>query len=190
MTVIGERFIFLHVPKTGGKWVTRVLEIIGAEVIPIAPHADLRSVSTFGGRIRVAFVREPLSWYQSWWRHRHTFGDWNESEPLDRFGRGSFEEFLLGVTQNLPGFCTEFFERFTGPAEMSIEFIGRYETLVDDLIEALHMAGETFDEDAVRTLAPLNVSSPNIRGEYSLEARERVKAVERRAYERFYPDEL
>lgn len=40
-----------------------------------------------------------------------------------------------------------------------LDFIGRYESLVEDLIRALRMAGETFDPALLRSVPPANVSS-------------------------------
>ena len=80
--------VFLHIPKTGGNWVTRILEeldLIDTEVPH--KHADVchffsqwskQGRGIFGGRLgrdrsqakqdkpfMFCFVRNPLSWYES-----------------------------------------------------------------------------------------------------------------------------
>jgi hypothetical protein len=66
MTAVGCRIIFLHVRKTGGNWPIRAMKAAGVELHNVAIHADLASASSYDGRYRIAFVREPLSWYRSW----------------------------------------------------------------------------------------------------------------------------
>ena len=82
--------VFLHIPKTGGNWVTTALKEAGLvyrdfgyhkhldwyrssecpsfqpfwrRFLPSSLWCDMRSVFTF------CFVRHPLSWYESWWRY-------------------------------------------------------------------------------------------------------------------------
>jgi hypothetical protein len=51
------------------------------------------------------------------------------------------------------------FEEYVGPPENEIEFVGRFERLADDLVRALHFAGETFDERKLREGPPLNTTT-------------------------------
>jgi hypothetical protein len=187
MTSLSSRIVFLHVPKTGGTWAVHAMQAAGIELVTIGPHVDLHEVGNNNGRIRVAFVREPLSWYGSWWRHRHTFNDWRDDEPLDQIGRAPFDTFLTDAMRMFPSFLSDFFERFTGPPDSAIEFVGRYERLADDLVDALALAGESFDERIIRALKPINVSSPEAYASCSQEIALRLKETEVRAYQRFYP---
>jgi hypothetical protein len=50
------------------------------------------------------------------------------------------------------------FEDYVGPTNREIEFVGRFERLADDLVHALRLSGETFDETDLRRTAPVNVS--------------------------------
>ena len=82
--------VFLHVPKTGGNWVTTVLKEAGlvqrdfgyhkhldwhrtAECSGLQPFWKRFLPSCFWSDMRAAytfcFVRHPLSWYESWWRY-------------------------------------------------------------------------------------------------------------------------
>lgn len=85
--------VFLHIPKTGGNWVTRVLEESNLVAFRFShKHADLKHL-TFAGKtwkkrlqnklrysLRKAqfgdqdpymfcFVRHPLKWYESWFKY-------------------------------------------------------------------------------------------------------------------------
>jgi len=85
--------VFLHIPKTGGTWVTQVLEECGLIRCRFShKHADLHRVMysprycpwqhakrclRFGrawhagvaDAYKFCFVRHPLRWYESWWRY-------------------------------------------------------------------------------------------------------------------------
>jgi hypothetical protein len=190
MTAIGKGFAFLHVPKTGGTWAIRAMEAAGVSVSDVGAHADLDTIRPYGDLFRFAFVREPLSWYRSFWSHRHTFHDWDEDGYLDQVGRAPFEDFLNDAMARYPGYLVGLFELFTGPVGAEIEFVGRYESLVDDLVEALRRAGQSFDEDALRNYPAWNVSSHNLEMRCSAELANRLKEAEYPVYERFYPEHL
>src|SRR5687768_757984 len=81
---------FLHVPKTGGNWVATVLK----ELFPTAQRigkihatrkqADRADLFTF------AFVRHPLTWYQSYFSYKQRRGwepenDWDQTVRRDSF---------------------------------------------------------------------------------------------------------
>ena len=87
-----DRFLFIHVPKTGGMWVTEALQEAGVEVeeeIGATPEHPLLSELERRGRFTFAFVREPLSWYASIWKFRNYFhlhkGPTEGQLPYDRF---------------------------------------------------------------------------------------------------------
>ena len=50
------------------------------------------------------------------------------------------------------------FEDYVGLEGRQIEFVGRFERLTDDLVEGLKLAGETFDEKALRAIPAFNQS--------------------------------
>src|ERR1700692_4743238 len=99
--------VFLHIPKTGGTWITRVLERLDLiEVSFGKEHADFDRVfwhnrfyrdgktlrQIFRGKLgsprspvippdcfKFCFVREPLAWYESWWRYMQSL-NWKSWE--------------------------------------------------------------------------------------------------------------
>ncbi len=190
MTAIGSGLAFLHVPKTGGTWAVRAMEAAGVSLADIGMHADRNDLPLHGEFFCFAFVREPLSWYRSWWCHRHTFCDWQDGQPLDQVGRAPFEQFVSDALGRFPGYVSDLFEQFTGPVGAEIDFVGRYESLVDDLIEALRRGNQTFTESVIRSYPATNVSSRILDTHCRRDIIDRLKETEHRAYERFYETEL
>ena len=90
--------VFLHIPKTGGSWVTQVLKDCGLLRFRFShKHADMRRVldsprlyryqhwkrsARFGlswhmpvaDAFKFCFVRHPLDWYRSWWQYMSKHG--------------------------------------------------------------------------------------------------------------------
>ena len=84
--------VFLHIPKTGGTWVTRALKHLGLVRCEFGhQHADMTRVLRYSAfpngkssdgvpnpspppdissaTFRFCFVRHPLAWYESWWSY-------------------------------------------------------------------------------------------------------------------------
>jgi len=178
---------FLHVPKTGGNWVSTVLRELfpGAQRMgnihttrKSAPRPDL---------LTFAFVRHPLTWYQSYFSYKQHKG-WDSSNDWDDVVRSdSFVDFVESALDHSPAYYSKLLRRFVGRAGDEIEFIGRCESLSDDLIRALELAGEAFDADVIRNTPPVNQSCydqhPAV---YPDALMHRVLEVEAEAVQRFY----
>lgn len=88
MAVILKRSAILHIPKTGGKYVTDVLEANGIsyDKTPNKPCTGMQNLINRGHSShclpfdepvyqntlnrRACFLRHPLTWYQSYWAYR------------------------------------------------------------------------------------------------------------------------
>lgn len=197
-TVLGDGFAFIHIPKTGGTWATHAM--IEAR-IPLRepevenPHDDYAAkghaqlgdlpdadVFTF------AFVRHPLDWWRSFWGHRMREGwIYPEHEIDSRAASEDFDDFIDQVVRNLPGWLGEFYERYVGPPAQPISFIGRFESLADDLEQALALAGVDYDTDALRRSPRRNEGDyETFPAEYRPDLRRRLERAERHAIKRFY----
>ncbi|MDH3648120.1 MAG: sulfotransferase family protein [Saprospiraceae bacterium] len=199
--------IFLHVPKTGGSWVTKVLEEQGLVKRRICHiHADLDRIYRYKylGKIlrselsqvvkpyfstswKIAlkkqyptgtkltselpfifcFVRNPIDWYLSFYRYMVLEGwprlgdsrhptDWHPCSDLNELPNETFDLFIDSLQQIYPGFLTSMYSKYTDPR---ISFVGKQETLVDDLITVLRHLNLTFDEDQIRTTRVVNQSN-------------------------------
>jgi len=189
-TVVGERIAFVHVPKTGGTWAVNAMRMAGIDLRPLDSdrfhgHVPLLDRERFA----IGFVREPLSWYESFWRHRQRFQDFEKANPLDRFSRLEFPRYLERVCEKMPGFLSEQYEQYVGPPEDPIDFIGRYERLADDLVRALNLAGEEFNEAKLRACRPANVAGGEV-PPYDVELARALRSSEHAAVSRFYPELL
>jgi hypothetical protein len=185
-----DRLIFIHVPKTGGTWVSKAMKTAGLRLEPegYSEHPFFHEVDR-RNRFSFAFVRDPLHWWGSEWRFRrnHHYRDL-VNHPYDRWLELGFDVFIEQVIEHCPGFLSRTYDRHIGTIEDSVDFVGRYEHLQDDLVKALRLAGEEFDEGVVRSLRSTNESGDPV---WLLpEALHALMEAEKPAYERFYPELL
>ncbi len=188
--LFNDRFAFVHVPKTGGTWVAVALK---ATISDLQEPVDPKRRGHFTwdqlpNHFRFGFVRDPVTWYASHWRHRKTHEDWNGSQVDEAIRKTrDFAGFVRTVTSEHPGFLSAMYEAFLGPPG-AVQFIGRYENLVDDLVTAVVLSGEAYDLElvdfeALRGIWPVNTAESKV--ELTPELREMIAASEHEAMGRF-----
>ena len=98
------RVVYVHVPKTGGTQTAAILRARGA-IKEGAEHGPIRVVShdTRAASTCVATLRDPWSWYASWYEHALTLGD-EGARRLSAWGRGAtdWRSVMHGVTHPEP----------------------------------------------------------------------------------------
>lgn len=209
--------VFIHVPKTGGTWVTRAMRHHGLSRGQIGwkhalpEHIDhvvryhglhfLRRWAFRGltpGALRAAFkfvfVRNPVTWYESWWKFRA--GNWDSfrpqpeepQRPIDDCGNDDFDTFLGNVLDRHPGHLSRMYARYTDRTD----FVGRYERLLPDLLRALAAAGAAADASQIACFPQQNISRARLGlPEWDPVTLARLIAAERDAIERYgYWDEV
>jgi hypothetical protein len=190
-SLYNDRFAFIHVPKTGGTWATAALRATIPDLQEPAIEGDRRGPFLWNevpdGIFRFGFVRDPATWYRSHWTHKKTHEDYaTQPDAFDVAIRESsdFPDFVQSVTARVPGHLSKLYELFLGPPG-AIEYVGRYENLVEDLISALEKATDLDEADyeEIRRLAPVNTG--NTTAEITPDLRELIAASERQAVERF-----
>jgi hypothetical protein len=188
--LIFSNAVFLHVPKTGGTWVKAAVARAGIEfdeyIVDGDIHGDL-SYCPCRDRFTFAFVREPLSLYQAYWRFKTMVG-WDARNPFDMDTQATaFDAWVENVLRLEPAWCSRMFEDYVGRTpEEGIDFVGRYESLADDLVRALRMIGISFHEQAIRETPPVNVSNvSHALTQWKAELAARVRTSEQRAIARF-----
>jgi len=197
-TFVTQRMIFVHVPKTGGSWVTEAVRSAGVPAWAPAPtsgrddpvhaHADLREVAA-SDRFSVAFVRHPLDWWRSYWGHRMRAG-WDPASGIDDAASDDFNEFVVKVLDRGEWSFDRVVRRFVGLPSPSVDFVGRFEHLLEDTCDALRLAGEEFSTDAITRLAPANANDyGRFPAAYRPEVAARLAEAERETIERFYADD-
>jgi hypothetical protein len=218
--------VFIHIPKTGGNWVTSILTKMGVVDREVGDkHSDfartyhaLHQLENHswverlkGAKVTLqaprdtfyfSFVRNPLKWYESWfkymnqasrswcdWGTRGNPSDWHPNSPLNGTGSIDFSEFLGRALSTRYGFVTEMF--FAATPEY-VNFVGRQENIRADLIEALTLANENFDEALIMESAPVGVSKPEkiIKPVWSYQDALKVAQAEWAAIQRFQYSEV
>lgn len=218
--------VFLHIPKTGGTWVWTVLNALGLVRARLGhEHADLmhaawhdrfcsdakllrqllrkfaRSarapVTMPADSFKFCFVREPLKWYESYWRFMQSLewtplGDensptnWHPNAMLNGLGSPDFNTFMDNVNRKRPGYVTEMYGWYTPPG---IAFVGRQEFLREDLEKALKLMKVDCDPEYVKQLPIINQSPAKFpTPEWDPKVRRKTLLSEYAAYARFgYP---
>jgi hypothetical protein len=202
--------IFIHIPKTGGQWVVSALERTGVPVgslgvVHTSPD-EIAETPEFKDREFIfAMVRHPLTWYQSMWAHQMD-DKWEPIDARDWFtprwlefwanftkhcSSSRFQEFVENCLDVYPdGLVSTLYEAYT----KECVFVGKQERLIGDLLEAMKIAGEKFDETRL-----VGAAARNVRGglahrqracAYTTELVDRVMLVERRAIQQFGYDQV
>lgn len=196
--------LFLHVPKTGGNWVSDVLEAQGlvyahvggkhaglAQLAPLIRLLDTPRRYDKPNRplVPFCFVRHPLAWYQSWfrmnaargWPHWATDAEvWNPSVMLNGLSGTTFEDFLARVLAERPGFLSALYGFYTKDAH----FVGRQEQAADDLLTVLGHLQLTVDAGRLTRHPRANVSD-GIDTTLSGDLQAELERVEAEAYARY-----
>jgi hypothetical protein len=187
MSVLHEKFGFIHVPKTGGTWAVHAMEHAGIELDILGEGRDRHvAYREIRAPFRFGFVREPAMWYRSFWAHKKRQRDYAANpHPFEEAVRSStdFAGFVSTATSEVPCYLSKLYEFFLGPPG-AIEYVGKQENLVEDLIAALQGAGVEFDPDDVRAVPPVNEGSDDM-PEITPELQQLIVTSERPAYERF-----
>lgn len=187
MSALHEKFGFIHVPKTGGTWAVQAMDQAGIKVIVMGEGADRHvPYDKVPGPFRFGFARDPATWYRSYWVHKKRREDYPAvPDRFDQAVRAStdFPSFVEAVTSYVPHYVSDLYEYFLGPPG-AIEYVGRQENLVEDLVAALKLAGVEFDPDALRAVPPVNEGTEDM-PEITPELRQMIVTSERRAYDRF-----
>jgi hypothetical protein len=190
-----EKLLFIHIQKTGGRSIAKVLkqeipdvtEVFGTHDFALRARSALRS--EYSQLSKLAFVRNPwdrlVSWYvmirqrEMVWPRRRLFRLWQYA--LDH--STSFEEFVLNCTETIhdvdgkKSFWYNQLDYLTDDnGQLIVDFVGKYETLERD-------AKEVF-----RTLGLNDVEIPHVgksqRSHYSEYYSDRTKNIVAERYSR------
>lgn len=177
MPIMTPKILLYHIPKCGGKWAKEALRrglyhpetdyggrpktsgernslgLYREHAIPAGIHESEKR-----GRLSVCFVRHPVAWYRSFWCFRIKSKSYDKNFPLDDMMDDNYENFINDVLDAYPnGFVTQLFQNYTGKDLSNINFVGKQEQLADDLVEALTISGQEFDEGRLRRTKMINV---------------------------------
>jgi len=150
--IINNKLCFIHVPKTAGSFVIRALQQKCNTTTIGSSHDGSETVSRLTTLPMFCFVREPLSWFISWWKYwksrptamiktKNVYinkprGEFDKlfSPAMIRFTNiDSFNESLDIYNNEYPGFIYKLFDHYT----TKCCYIGKQESMSDNLIEVL-----------------------------------------------------
>ena len=189
--IIKKNIFYLHIPKTGGNWVRNVFVKSGIKLKlsnKISKHAtyDLlvgHKTSRLGLEFATSFlnpdpqtgircfcvVRNPLLWYESWFRYQLDKGwknwghngaffyrDWHCMSPLNMPPQNDFNKFMSIVNEIAPGFLTYLYHSFALPSNARVL---KNEMLRDDLIKLNRDWEMGLDESIIINSAKINIST-------------------------------
>lgn len=194
-----DKSVFYYIPRTGSVWVSEMIRVNNKNAKDVTERpAKVKNENytkyLFGlfnrhtapklkdDLFSFCFVRHPIAWYASLWRAvmGRTRGI-DQRFALADCWSNSFEEFVSNSLNKYPkGFLTQMYRYFD-----NVDFIGRHENLREDLITALTLAGEKFDEDMIRNQPAVNVANYN-EVELSKELTERITENEKWVIDKFY----
>ena len=127
---------FIHIPKTGGTWVKKVMGEVGtlgrsgnSHTLPDKYHREYKFFT---------IVRDPAEWLRSAWNHRvscgwaaHPYeGPWNDFCLMtDEYKSDDFKEFAETVAVKLPGVVGWLFGCYVTPEVKWMRIEEAYEFL-------------------------------------------------------------
>lgn len=120
--------------------------------------------------------------------HPWESGRWHPQRPIDSCGNDDFNIFIANILREYPGYVTEMYGWYTE----GVDFIGKNESLEDDLIKALEKAGLQIDADTVCRFPKVNQSNTfNHEPEWDPELLKKVIETESAGIDRFgYRDQV
>lgn len=190
--------VFLHIPKTGGTFLRKVIVAAGLRQLDFGyEHADMervlhsfkyypvnairtsfllrKNIDTHVSKcFKFCFVRNPYSWYESFWRFmkeydwtdfsnyrtKNRFGlptdEWNPIDPIMHCASNNFDEFIQNVLNEQPGFVANLYDRYANP--QYINFIGKQESIIEDSITIFERLGISVSENIFHEIGKVNES--------------------------------
>jgi hypothetical protein len=226
--LLRNQAVFLHIPKTGGTWVRNVLkqfDLVEGNLghghspydrafwheklhhdLKVARYMFRRAIRSRRMQPRMdpqafkfCFVREPLSWYESYWRFMEsidwawkTWGDemdpyrWDPCAMINQQGSPDFNAFMHNVNKKRPGFVTELYSWYVRPG---VDFVGKNENLTNDLIEAFRLMKLNIDPKLILAVPRQNETPSHIpKPEWDPALRRETMRLEYASYVRYgYP---
>lgn len=71
MPIVTDKYVYCHMPKTGGTWMTNYLQQEHEGVRALSGHSAASELdpAVYEGKTLFGTVRDPWSWYLSWYNH-------------------------------------------------------------------------------------------------------------------------
>jgi hypothetical protein len=144
MPLILPKSVILLIPRTASTWVRQAVRNGGIRYREFGPKHST-ALPPNAPAFKACFLREPSAWLRSRW----VLGPWEDE--LTQFWNIDFEKFRAAVSD---GMVQMYFGKYT----QGCSFVGKGESIADDLVQCLRLAGEDFDETSLRDTPRVNES--------------------------------
>jgi Sulfotransferase family len=192
--------LFVHCPKTGGRFVVRMLKkTLALNVRQVGykhSHKDLVGPIRFRKQpYTFTIVRHPVSWYASYWQMKMgrppvKGTHWNYWQPgtlwhanweIDpNYGDDDFAEFIKKVTTRR-NYIHDMYRWYTGLGTYDpVDQIGKQETLTEDLITFLDAIGADYNKDLLLNAPPVGKAAGEMKAVWTPELEALVLEAEQR----------
>jgi hypothetical protein len=186
MAVKLPKSLFVHIPRTGGMWVRAALHAAKVPIwevgtrhtwidqlrenprcmdSPVAPlYLEKVLCRSKGAKLPAtrgsfAFVRNPVTWYQSWWafmmQERWSKGTVRPYTHEKLVYSQDFNEFVDKSLYHFPGYLSATYDLFLD----GVSLVYKLEDLPYSLIQALDRFKEKYDRKKILATPPENTSS-------------------------------
>lgn len=146
-----KKSTFIHIPKCGGTFLNNVLNRLELVYImhrqPQNGHLYLHQMRDIEGKYNFTFVRHPYTWWPSFW-------NWSKKDRFSFMERKcpDFDTWIVDYGPFWMGQYTRLIQRYVGedplyPCKYKIDYVGKSETLKEDLLTALTNAKENVNQN-------------------------------------------
>ena len=156
MAIKIQNATFLHIPKTGGTWITSYFEETNIY------YEELGRTHLHCGELKetkdliFCFIRHPLTWYLSYWHCKNQQVVDRGGGYLDEIVDQPFYDFIENILQTHPGYLTGFYNGYT----YCSHFVGKQEYLRKDLNNLLKYLRIPYNKSYLFEKPKENVSIP------------------------------
>ena len=167
MALITEKFVFVHVPKTGGRFLRRLMGTYPGTINIGNPHKGIKDIPKEHKKLPiVTIVRDPLTWYGSYANHKlpHVVGSADLKAAVVAGCVSSVDIIRYALENRSEGIYTEMLRAMGILGNEGVTIL-RFENLTADIaslldvdnseIEQLDVVGESADVELPDDLVAL-----------------------------------
>lgn len=191
--------VFIHIPKCGGTFIENVLGKVTRHQSPsrtpsVGRHATHFQILNKASK-KFSQVREPLSWYVSYYRYCSGMPKvwepswWHPTDILAKADWSDFNTWIKSIQKIRPSFLTRMYEAFLGDERMSngitIFKLEQMPNAMNDIFKFLGI------KKKMPKITDLDYNKSNFpKPTINQDTIDLIKEREINIYERFYPENL